>query len=91
MWKIEYSAEAIKQLNKLDRQQTQNIVRWIDKRAATDTDPKLFATQLGGSVAEYWRFRVGDYRVIWKLNDSVVTILLLRIAHRREGYNSNVI
>jgi len=90
MWTIEYTEQAIKQLGKLDKQQCRIIINWLDKRAATDADPKLFAEQLTGNMSEYCRFRVGDYRIIWKLKDDIVTILVLRIAHRREVYNSNV-
>jgi mRNA interferase RelE/StbE len=41
---------------------------------------------LVGEHAGYWRWRVGDYRVIAQIEDERVTILVVRVAHRREVY-----
>lgn len=90
MWKVEYSESAAKELRKLDKKQAKTILDWIDKRSQSAADPKLFAEQLTGNLSEFWRFRIGDFRVVWKLNDDVVTILVLRIAHRREVYRTDI-
>ena len=86
MWKIEFTEQAAKQLQKLDQQASHRIVTWLKERAATGADPKLFAKQLTGEMSEYWRFRVGDYRIIWKLKDEIVSITVVRIGHRRDIY-----
>lgn len=85
-WTIEYADAARKQLRKLDRATAQRIDRYLAERVAPLDDPRALGKALSGPLGELWRYRVGDYRVIVELRQNVLTVLVLRIGHRREVY-----
>jgi mRNA interferase RelE/StbE len=86
-WKIELSAEADRQLDKLDPQVAQRILKFLRDRVAPLDNPRSIGEALRGSKpGEFWKYRVGDYRLICSIEDKSVLILVLRIGHRREVY-----
>lgn len=85
-WTIEYADAAYKQLRKLDRATAQRIDRYLTERVAALDDPRGLGKALSGPLGELWRYRVGDYRVIVELRHNVLTVLVLRIGHRRGIY-----
>ena len=76
-WTIEFAPEALKELNKLGAEPA--------RRIATLNDPRSVGTALGESSG-YWRYRIGDYRVIARIEEGLVLISVIRVAHRREVY-----
>ena len=86
VWRIEFVPEAAKELGKLDRTAAARIVRTLETRIATLDDPRALGAALTGEHAGYWRWRIGDYRVIARIEDARITILVVRVAHRREVY-----
>lgn len=87
VWRIEFSDTARKQLAKLPRDPAKRITRFLRERVAIRDNPRELGTPLkGGQFAHLWRFRVGDYRLIAQIEDDSVTILILKIGHRREVY-----
>lgn len=85
-WAIEFLPQAAKELGKLDRTAAARIVRTLEKRIAILDDPRTLGSALVGEHAGYWRWRIGDYRVIARIEDERITILVIRVAHRREVY-----
>ena len=86
-WKIELSAEADRQLDKLDPQIARRILKFLYERVAPLDDPRSIGEALRGSkLSEFWKYRVGDYRLISSIQDKKVLILVLRVGHRREVY-----
>lgn len=86
-WKIELSAQADRELGKLDPQQSKRILRFLRERVARLDDPRSIGQALRGSkLGEFWKYRVGDYRLICRIEDHRPLILLLRVGHRREVY-----
>lgn len=86
-WKIELSAQADRELGKLDPQQSKRILRFLRERVARLDDPRSIGQALRGSkLGEFWKYRVGDYRLICRIEDNRLLILLLRVGHRREVY-----
>lgn len=85
-WKIEYERRAQKQLHKLDRSIAGRIVRTLQQDLDKSGDPRAFGKALVGEWSGFWRYRVGDYRAIARIEDGVVTIFVIEIAHRREIY-----
>lgn len=85
-WEIELAETAVKQLDDLDRAIQQRITRYLSERLAQAEDPRVLGKALRGQLAEYWRYRVGDYRLVCEIQDEVLTVLVVRIAHRREVY-----
>ena len=86
MYFVEYSKPAIKALSKLDRMTVAMIVAWIEKNLIGCLDPRAHGKALTGDMKDYWRYRVGSYRLIAKISDSVITINIVNIGHRREVY-----
>ena len=76
-WTIEYAETAKKQLRKLDRVAARRIVDFIDERVAPSDDPRGMGKALKGPLGDFWRYRVGDYRVICEIQDGVLTVLVL--------------
>ena len=86
-WKIEFSVQAARELDKLDPPQTKRILKFLHDRLAPLENPRSIGQALRGSeLGEFWKYRVGDYRLICKIEDERVLILVLRIGHRREIY-----
>lgn len=82
--RIEFIPEAAKDLKRLDRQVAARIVRTLETRIAVQDDPRTLGAALKGEHDGYWRWRIGDYRVIGLVEDERITILIVRIGHRRE-------
>ena len=85
-WQIEFLPQAAKELSKLDRTVAARIVRTLEERLATLDDPRTLGSALVGEHAGFWRWRIGDYRVIARIEDERITIFVIRVAHRREVY-----
>jgi mRNA interferase RelE/StbE len=86
-WKIELSAQVDRELGKLDPQQSKRILKFLHERIARLDNPRSIGQALQGSkLGEFWKYRVGDYRLICKIEDNRLLILVLRVGHRREIY-----
>jgi len=86
-WTIEYTASALKALQKLDRHEARRILDFMDERIAPATNPRDSGKALrGAAFGEYWRYRVGDYRIICDIQDERLRVLVIEIGHRREVY-----
>jgi mRNA interferase RelE/StbE len=87
-WKIEIIPSVIKELDKLDQQAAKRILKFLHKRIASLKDPRSIGNALKGSrFGEFWRYRVGDYRIITKIEDNILLIIVLRVGHRKQIYN----
>jgi mRNA interferase RelE/StbE len=86
-WQIELDAAARKDLLRLDRQVARRISSFLHSRVARLDDPRSIGEALiGAELGKFWKYRVGDYRVICDIQDGKLTVLALRIRHRREVY-----
>lgn len=86
VWTINYSDRALKSLRKMDKQNARRIVDFMDLRIAVATDPRQSGKPLKGELGEFWRYRVGDYRILCEIRDDELVILAATIGHRREVY-----
>lgn len=87
VWIIKYTESSSKQLKKLDKQTALRVLDYMDERVAVLADPRSLGKNLKGpKVGEYWRYRVGDIRVICNIVDGQMTILVIEIGNRREVY-----
>ena len=87
VWHINISDSAKKQLQKLDRQTAQRITGYLRERVMTIENPRLLGAALQGSrLGELWKYRVADYRIIARIKDQELEILVVKIGHRREVY-----
>jgi len=86
-WRVEISTGARKALAKLDPQAARSILTYLDAKVARAADPRRAGKPLAGSnLGNFWRYRVGDYRVVADIQDEVVTVLVVRVGHRRDVY-----
>jgi mRNA interferase RelE/StbE len=86
-WIVELSEGADRELDKLDAQHRGPILKFLSERVARLDDPRAIGEALRGPrLGEFWKYRVGDYRLICKIEDDRLIVLVLRVGHRREIY-----
>ena len=85
-WKIEFARSAEKEFSKLEQQVARRILRFLKERVAAD--PRSIGEPLKGELSEFWRYRVGDYRLYASIEDKHVTVLVVKVGHRREVYRN---
>jgi mRNA interferase RelE/StbE len=86
-WAIEFSDAGFKNLSSLDRPVAARIRKFLLERLAELDDPRSIGEALkGASLGDYWKYRVGDYRVIATIEDKAVRILVVRIGNRKNVY-----
>jgi len=89
-WLIKIDDAAQKDLAKLDKQIAQRIITFLRERVAVLDDPRSIGEALKGSrLGDFWKYRVGDYRIISNIEDGTLSILVVKIGNRREVYRSN--
>lgn len=85
-WEVEWDNRARRELRRLDGSVQRQILRYLRERIATAAPPRRFGRALTGDRIGLWRYRVGDYRLICKIEDDHLIVLVLAIGHRREVY-----
>jgi mRNA interferase RelE/StbE len=85
-WTIEFAAPAFRQLAQLDKTVARRIRKFLQERLAPLENPRTIGEALQGELGKFWRYRVGDYRLIVDIVDDRLVILVIRIGHRREVY-----
>ncbi len=86
-WTIDIEKTAHRELGKIDPQHARRILSFLFERVAVLDDPRSVGEALKGSqLGEFWKYRVGEYRLICNIEDGSVRILVVRIGHRREVY-----
>ena len=85
-WKVEFQKSAAKKLRALDRPIQQRIVTYFRTRVLSADDPRQLGKALTGDKGGLWRYRIGDYRAICRLEDEKLVVLVLELGHRREVY-----
>ena len=83
-WTIRFDRSAERELSKLDRDVVERILRFINDRLRVLDNPRSIGEALKGS--DLWRYRVGDYRIITRIDDKTIQILVVRIGNRRNVY-----
>ena len=87
MYKVEYLPSVAKQIEKLDKYTKRIIVDWISKNLVECENPRIHGKPLSANRAGQWRYRIGDYRIIAKIMDDKLIILVLAIGHRSVIYS----
>lgn len=83
---VEFSEQARRELKKLDRYTASLLLGWIRKNLEGCENPRQHGKALTANRRGEWRYRVGDYRILAKISDTEILILVLHIGHRREIY-----
>jgi len=77
-YRVTYDDEALRQLRKMDNSTSSRIISWIDENLQGCDDPRNTGK---------WRYRVGDYMIIAKIEDGKLRILIVEAGHRKNVYN----
>ena len=85
-WDYRVSERALKELRKLGPDVSRRILSFLDDRIRGANDPRQLGKALRGELGEYWRYRVGDYRILCKIEDEVLIVLVVKVGHRRDVY-----
>jgi len=85
-WRIEFLPAAEKELAKLGRAEAKRIIQTLKTRIAASDNPRALGSALTGELGGLWRWRIGDYRVVARIEDERITIMIVRVAHRRDVY-----
>ncbi|MBQ9683775.1 MAG: type II toxin-antitoxin system mRNA interferase toxin, RelE/StbE family [Neisseriaceae bacterium] len=90
-WTLEFDEKVKKDLKKLDKQVASRIFEYLTKTVIGkhSDNPRAVGEALKGKkLGEYWKYRIGDCRVIAKIEDAKLVILVVKVGNRREVYKS---
>ncbi|AIL12614.1 hypothetical protein IM40_02265 [Candidatus Paracaedimonas acanthamoebae] len=85
-WELRFQKDAQKEFLKLDPPIQRRILQYFKERILVADNPRTVGKALTGNLQEFWRYRVGDYRIICKIEDEKIIITVVMIGHRREVY-----
>jgi mRNA interferase RelE/StbE len=86
-WTVEFEEGAEKDLDKIGSEAKRRILKFLNDRIRTAENPRSIGEALHGSkLGAFWKYRVGDYRIICNIDDMIVTVYVVRVGHRREVY-----
>ncbi len=86
-WRIEFDDKAKKELATLDKVVAKRITTFLHKRVSELDDPRSIGEALKGSkLGAFWKYRIGDYRIIASIEDKILRILVVHIGHRGDVY-----
>jgi mRNA interferase RelE/StbE len=86
-WKVSLDLDATREFDRLDGSVQKRLAKFLYDRLANLEDPRSIGEALHGSeFGDYWKYRAGDYRLIARILDRVVEVIVVRVGHRREVY-----
>jgi mRNA interferase RelE/StbE len=83
-WKIEFAGSAEKELTRFERPVIRRILRFLNDRVSVD--PRAVGQPLRGELSDFWRYRIGNDRLYANIQDERVTVLVVKVGHRRDVY-----
>ena len=88
LWILDLHDKAKKQLQNLPKDTQKRIISYFEERVLTHIDPISLASPLVGEMSGFYRYRIGDYRVITIIDRGKMIVLALEIGHRKEIYKN---
>lgn len=85
-WRIEFTVQAARDMRRLGHGERARILDFLENRVAPLEQPRQLAKRLSGSDEEIWRFRVGNYRILSRIDDETISVLVLAAGHRSRIY-----
>ena len=86
MWNIAFTQDAKRDLKRIGTGDQLRVSVAISERIAVRENPRTLGEALTGRFKGFWKYRVGDYRIIAKIEDETITIYVIAIGHRSEVY-----
>jgi mRNA interferase RelE/StbE len=87
-WKVSFTKEAEKSFSKLDKYTQATITTYLRKRIMVSENPRDFGKALAYNKKGFWRYRVGNYRLICKIVDEELVVIIIDVGHRKDIYGS---
>lgn len=87
MYRVRYEKEFHKNLKSLDPSQARLILAWIKKNLDQSNNPREKGKRLKGKLNEYWRYRIGDYRLLCEIKDDQLILICIAVGHRKNIYD----
>ncbi|MBP6218638.1 MAG: type II toxin-antitoxin system RelE/ParE family toxin [Oligoflexales bacterium] len=85
-WKIEFEKNAAKEIKKLDPGVVKRLLSFLTRIEKLD-DPRSVGEALkGSSLNTFWKYRVGDFRLICEIRDATILIIVVKVGHRKDIY-----
>lgn len=88
-WTIDFDKKAKKEFASLDKSAQKQIDKFLLKLMKS-ANPRQLGEALKGNMQSFWRYRVGDYRLICSIEDKVLIVIVLRVKHRKEVYKNDL-
>ena len=85
-WQVVYDDSAKKQLLKLDTAAQADILRYMRELIATNEDPRRFGKALHSDLKGLWRYRVHNYRIICRIENDRLVVMVVNVDHRKDVY-----
>ena len=86
-YKLQFEKSALKKLIKMDSSQRIMLMAWMSQNLENCENPRKIGKALTGKMNQFWRYRVGDYRIVVNIHDDVLIIVVISLGHRSEIYN----
>ncbi len=84
-WSVETTDQFDRDYKKIDRAVQRRVIAYLEEVGTLD-DPRQRGKALTANHAGVWRYRVGEYRILVQMLDNTLTVLALRVGHRRDVY-----
>jgi mRNA interferase RelE/StbE len=85
-WSVEWDERARRELRHLDPAVQRRILGYLRQRIAGPEDPRQFGRPLSGGSHGLWRYRIGAYRLVCRIEPERHVVLVLAVGHRKEVY-----
>ncbi len=85
-YKLITSEDFENQFKKLDNSVQVLVFKWINKHLIDIDDPKTYGKALSANLKGYWRYKIGDYRLLVEIRDKELCIIAVGIGHRKDIY-----
>lgn len=83
MYKVIFEEPAQRQLRKLDRATQARLLRSLLK---LESNPRVNGSERLTGMEDLYRLRSGDYRILYRIKDDKLFVLVVDVGHRREIY-----
>ena len=85
-WSVSFEPRAEKDLQRLSSADRGRVLRYLAERIAPLDDPRAQGKALKADFAGAWRYRVGDIRIIVRIEFEVLVVVVLAVGHRGDVY-----
>ena len=86
-YRLRFTRKAHKQFAALDKYVQRKIQEYLNKYVHDNENPYAVGKRLAENLQGYWRYRIGDYRIICEIKDDIFEVIAVKVGHRSKIYN----